>query len=70
MASNNEFTSLSGIPEYKKDMIKVYINSATVALYWLWCSGGKKIPIDEAIDYACSLIIDGVKSIRKWEVLW
>ena len=65
VASSNEFASLKGIPEFKQNMIKVYINSSTVALYRLWYKEGKKTPINEVTDYAIKLIQNGIKSIRK-----
>ena len=61
VADKNEFPSLRGLPEYKKNMIKVFTNSSTVALYRLWCKDGKKTPMDEYVKYAIELITKGYK---------
>lgn len=43
----------------KKIMIKVFVNSATVALYRLWCKDNKRIPMDKFIKDAIELITKG-----------
>ena len=55
----NEFPSLKGVLEDKKIMIKVFVNSATVALYRLWCKDNKRIPMDKFIKDAVELITKG-----------
>ena len=59
VADQNEFSSLKGVPDDKKIMIKVFVNSATVALYRLWCKVNKRIPMDKFIKDAIELITKG-----------
>ena len=61
----NHFDSIKHLDNFKYDMTRVFLNSATVAMYRYWSLSGKKIPIDEAIKITTKLIKNGLNSITK-----
>lgn len=60
--AQDNFKSISKYDEFKIKMMTTYLNSATVNMYRIWSQEGKKIPIEEAIDIAATLIKNGLKS--------
>lgn len=61
----NHFDSIKYLDKFKFDMTRIYLNSATVAMYRYWATNGKKIPMEEAVKITTKLIKDGLNSITK-----
>lgn len=59
-ANNKIFKSVVNLSPFKRAMLASYLNGATVAMYRTWYNNGKKVPIDDAIKMASSLIKIGL----------
>ena len=60
-ANNMIFKSIYKIEPFKRPMLTSYLNGSTVAMYKTWYNNGKKVPVDDAIKMASSLIKNGLK---------
>lgn len=63
--ATNSFDSILHYDEFTRKMITTYLNSATVNMYRTWSNDGKKVPIDDAIEIATTLIKKGINSMAR-----
>lgn len=59
----DNFKSGSKYDDFTMKMLMSYLNSAAVNMYRVWSLDGKKVPIDEAIKIAATLIKSGMDSM-------
>ena len=57
----------SGLPEWQRRMILVYVQFTIVELYRQWVSDGKKTPVEEVINLSNRLICTGLDGFRNPE---
>ena len=60
-----QFDSVKHMDRFHLDMIKIFLNSSTVAMYRYWYRNKKKISMDDAINAAANLIKNGLESSIK-----
>ena len=63
--SQDNFKSIRKFDENKQSIILSYITNSMIGIYRQWINDGKKIPIDEIIDIATTLIKPGIDKIIK-----
>lgn len=65
LKSQDNFKSIRKFNENKQSIILTYINNSLAGIYRQWISDGKKIPLNEIIEIASSLIKPGIDKILK-----
>lgn len=59
----DEFNSIKYLDDFKYNMTRIYLNSSCVNMYRYWSKMGKKVSIDDAINFTSKLIKKGLESI-------
>ena len=63
--SQDNFGSIRKFNEYKQNVVLTYLNNSISGIYRQWINDGKKIPLDEIIEIATTLIKSGIDQILK-----
>jgi AcrR family transcriptional regulator len=61
------YSSLKQYNSYEQNLIRTFVNTATLSVYKQWIEDGKKVPVEKVIKMTSSMIQNGLKEItRSW----